>query len=314
MSVYKLLSTPVPTIAYCAMHQALPGVPAVEYEKTMREFHDRVAEETGIITASYGKYVRESVSRQSQLIRVALSQFLQTPISTDDEHVQEVLDESLEKFRESQADGSGFGLKQSVEGKFFFPPSKKAREKRLLQNGRAYLEELGFNFGRTRGEIFESIFIVNGGMNLDILEHIVRDRLGIYSTTHGKHIKEFDSYSYAAYNLVHVNGALPGREKLARYTELDLYFSKPDIPYGPFREGLVAALNGLSQKLGVDYISLWQRKLGLGAGKEFVLRIVCGSATKVGQSLKWLEGYKEHSFVRQAVIEDGKLLVKELLF
>lgn len=314
MSIYKLLSTPAPTIAYCAMHQARPGIPAAEYEKTMREFHDRIAGETGIINAHYDKYIRESVSRQSQLIRVTLSQFLQTPISTDDEHVQKVLDESLEKFRESLVDGAGFGLKQSLEGKFFFPPSKKAREKRLLQNGRSYLEELGFTFGRNRGEIFESVFIISGGANLDVLEYIVRDRLGIYSTTHGKHLKEFDGYSYAAYNLIHLNGELPGRESLTKCTELALHFSKPDIPYGPFREGLVAALNGLSRKLGVDHISLWQRKLGLGAGKEFVLRIVCSSSTKVGQSLKWLEVYKEHSFVKQALIEEGKLLVKELLF
>ncbi len=314
MSIYTLLSTPLPTIAYCAMHQALPTVPLAEYMKTMKELHERIAYESEAINAEYTKSLRETLLREVQAIHGSLSSFLQTPISSDDKEVRHILEEEIGKFGDAVVDNKGYGLKYSVEGKVFHASTKKALEKKLLSAGKAYLEELGFTSGKGKGEIFESMFVVEGGLNLDILEHIVRDRLGIYSTTHGKHIKEFGEYAYTAYNLVHSVGTLPEREARRKYFEAVLFFSKPDTKYAPFRKALVDILKKLHEEVKPVHLALWQRKLGLGVGKEFALRVASDNSDQISGVVHWLEEHDENPLIKETLIRDGKLILKELLF
>lgn len=314
MSLYTLLNTPIPTIAYCALHQARPDVPREEYMKTMKELHQRIAKETTDINEAFGKYVADAIGKESQSVRNTLSQFLHMPISSDDEDVQRILVESFERLRDQMVDSVPLGLEESLESKVFFVNSKKSLEKKLLKSGKGYLEELGFTTSKGHADIYESQFMVKGAANLDVLEHIVRDRLGIYSTTHGKHIKEFGSYSYGAYNLVFVRGAMPGRDAIRKFTELTFYFPKPDVKYAPFRNGLIGALEKMSELVSLDHVSLWQRKLGLGVGKEFILRVISNRSEAALEVMQWLNIYEEQAFVREALIENGHLVVKELLF
>ena len=205
-------------------------------------------------------------------------------------------------------------LHGSLESKVFFAGSKKSLEKKLLKNGKTYLDGLGFTTTKGSPDIFESTFIVQGGMNLDILEHIVRDRLGIYATTHGKHIKEFSGYSYAAYNLAFAKGEMPASDAIQKYNELTFYFSKPDVKYAPFRSGLTEVMEKLNEGLDLKHVSLWQRKLGLGVGREFVLRVISDRSETAGNIIEWMNGYDDKTFVRESIIGGGHLLVKELLF
>ena len=313
MSIYTLLSTPLPTIAYCAIHQSLPDVPMAEYTKTMKELHERIAHESKGINARSVKAFREGVLKQVQAIHGGLSSFLQTPISSDDKEVRRILEEELVKFADSLIDNKMYGMMYSVEGKLFHASTKNAMEKKLLSAGRTYLEEMGFTSGKGKGDIFESMFVVEGGLNLDIIEHIVRDRLGIYSTTHGKHIKEFGEYAYTAYNLVHSVGTLPEGEGRRKHFEAALFFSKPDTKYALFRKALGDILNKLSEEVMPIHLALWQRKLGLGVGKEFVLRIVSGNSSQNRGIVHWLEEHDENPLVKETLIRDGSLILKELL-
>lgn len=314
MSLYSFLEAPIPVIAYCAFHQAQAGVAKDEYIKTMKELHVRLAQESSDINAGFGKHLVDTIARESQRLQTNLSHFLQTPISSDNDEVRTMLVESFGRFKDQVLQGSPAGMNGSWEGRVFFASSKKAVEKKLLKNGKSYLDSLGLSTTKGHPDIFESTFVVHGGMNLDVLEHIVRDRLGIYSTTHGKHIKEFSGYSYAAYNLVFVQGETPVGSEIQTDVELAFYFSKPDIKYAPFRSGLSEALEQLSQNVALKQVSLWQRKLGLGAGREFVLRIICGESEAAAEIINWLNRYEEKKFVKESVIGGGHLLVKELLF
>lgn len=313
MSLYSLLDTPIPTIAYCALHQMRPGVARDEYLKTMKELHERIAQESREINAAYAKHLADTLSRESQSLQNALSHFLHTPISSDNEEVQRMLVESFERFKTQIHSHVPVGLERSVESRVYLVSSKKPLEKKLLKNGRTYLDGLGFTTTKGHEDIFESTFIVRGGMNLDVLEYIVRDRLGIYSSTHGKHVGELEGYSYAAYNLVFAQGEIPSGDAVGKHTELTFYFSKPDVKYAPFREGLSEALEKLTAGLGLKYVSLWQRKLGLGGGKEFVLRIISDNSDAAGEVIEWLSGYEENKVLSESVIDGGNLLIKELL-
>jgi hypothetical protein len=314
MSLYHVLDMPVPRIAYCAIHQSIPGIPPDEYRKTMKELHQRIAKETQDINTAYTRFLSETITRESQSLQNSLSHFLSTPISSDRGDVGRILAEAFERFKGQLIGGDHVGLEESLESRVFFVSSKKSVERRLLKNGKSYLDGLGFTTTKGHPEIYESSFIVAGAMNLDVLEHIVRDRLGIYSTTHGKHIKEFSGYSYGVYNMVFAHGALPAKDAIHKYIELTLYFSKPDVKYAPFRSGLVAALEKLIASIELDHVSLWQRKLGLGAGREFILRIISGKSEIAGEVVQWLNAYEEKSFARDAVVGNGSLVVKDLLF
>lgn len=296
------------------MHQALPDVPKDQYIATMKQMHERISAVAKAIAAAYEQAMRETVSRDVQMMRGSLSQFLHTMLKGDDEEVRRTLGEALEKFRASMSGQVAIGVKDSVEGRVFFPASKKAMEKRLVNAGRNYLNDLGLVTLRGNGDIFESMFVVQGAVNLDILEYIVRDRMGIYADPHGIHIKEFGGYSYTAYNLIYAKGEMPERKEISNYTETGIFFSKPDVKYAPFRNTLVDVLDKLVAAVPLDHITVWQRKLGLGIGKEFVLRMISRSPEQLSNAIQWLSDQKENPGVHEALIRNGKLVVKELLF
>ena len=85
-------------------------------------------------------------------------------------------------------------------------------------------------------------------------------------------------------------------------------FSKGPARYSDFRRSVAALLEQVAEQLDLIHASFWQRKLGLGTGKEFVLRLripvgeealreliaTLGDAGKVG---------------KETIVKRGKLLL-----
>ena len=53
----------------------------------------------------------------------------------------------------------------------------------------------------------------------------------------------------------------------------NLSFSKGPVHYSDFRRDTSALMEQVAQQVNLLHVSFWQRKLGLGTGKEFVLRL-----------------------------------------
>jgi len=317
MTLYDFLSTPLPTIAYCALHQSLPSIEENEYVATMRELHKRIFDESETLHEGYAQSLSSAVARETQTLQSSLREFLHTPIRSDEEEVRGRIGESLDRFKEQLTGSWRQGLLRSREGKISFPSSKHLRVKQLLHNGKEYLEGLGFSAAGTPGRVFESMFVIEGGQNLDVLEHIVRDKLGIYATTHGKHIKEFGDYAYAAHNQVYEWGTIPSADQIPGRFEAALFFSKPSpdtIKYASFRNKLSTILDRLVNDTKVDHVSVWQRKLGLGAGAEFVIRILCPSTDSIEKGIELISGYKDTGILQEVLMGKGRLVMKQLLF
>ncbi|RPH37828.1 hypothetical protein EHM92_01670 [bacterium] len=313
MKTYPLLNTPVPVISYCIFHQPKKGRSGDEYVNTMRALHERVQKESGEMKNAFAKGVREAIARESQMVSGLLSQFLTTPIQSDRAEVRRVIAEGIERSLGQAGMNSEIGVSWSSEGKTCFPPHRKALERKLQQNGKAYLQDLGFTSDGSAGDIFESVFVVEGGINLDLIEHSVRDRVGIYSPPHGTHLGESTTYTFGAYNLVYASGTRPPQEQKKGLVEISFSFSKPPVEYALFRKALAA---GLEQYVSGDaalYTSLWQRKLGLGRGKEFILRFLCDEMKKLDGIMKWLHERRDPDFPAEALAEKGAMLLKELL-
>lgn len=312
MSLSAHSGVPVPEIAYCILHQSGPDVPRETYLKTLQEFHTALAEESRTLAAAYARAVREGTEREAQSLRSALAHFLETPIRSDAEEVRKTLADALERIGGHSAEFPG--LRYTLEGRALSPSPKNAAERRLLQQGRDHLAALGFGVSRTDPPVHESVFVVTGGAGLDLLEWMVRDRLGISGGAHGSHLGQFRRTSYAAYNLVHAAGALPPGERIPVCLEAALAFAKPDMTYEDLRVALAALTEDLARTAGAEHVTAWQRKLGLGAGVEFVLRIVSPSAETTTGSLQWLAGATLAGPLRRALVQEGRLVLKELVF
>jgi hypothetical protein len=310
MKAYPAINVAVPTISYCILHQPKKEHSGDGYVETMKALHERVQKESREMREAYSRGVRDAVARPAQLISNSLSQFLTTPIQSDRAEVKRVITEGLEQSLALAGMIDEIGVTWSSEGRTFFPSMKKAPERTMQQNGKGYLQDLGFVPDGGAGDIQESVFVLEGGINLDLIEHIVRDRMGVYNAPHGTLLHESGAYVFSTYNLVYSSGIRPTQEQKKGLVEISLSFSKPAVEYDLFRKSVIS---GLERHLAGDtvlYTSLWQRKLGLGKGKEFVLRFLCDETKKIDGVMDWLH----ETPAPHVLAENGALVFKEILF
>jgi hypothetical protein len=172
MSVYTALKCEMPIIAYSALHQVRKGIDPMVYAQTMKDFHRLLREETEKVNSAWDEFRKDAVTRTLQTARGRLLEYLSIPLKSDSEAIQNILRERIEEYSRTVLSEQSLGMIQTTEGRVVDLPAGTARN--LVVSGRKYLTELGFNIGRPKRDIFESVFLVQGGMNLDIIEHIVR--------------------------------------------------------------------------------------------------------------------------------------------
>jgi hypothetical protein len=309
MSLYDLIPLERPAICYAALHQVREGTKTDDYVKTMLDLHKLVAEHSASITNAMRTKVEDLAAVHRTKVTNRLHRLLSAPIPSASDEIGNILREEYAGLAGQLIPTQRFGLHSATEGKVVPMKWSTTRMKELLERGASYLSELGFERKETGRDVFESNFVVDGAMNLDIIEHIVRDRVGIYTPVHGKHIKEFDSYAYAAFNLVYESGEWSHKIPY----EAALFFSKGEPKYAPFRNALSGMFDAAVKELNVPHCTLWQRKLGLGVGKEFVLRLRIDSIDTVAEFIEFTASYPEKSFARDAMLASGHLVIKEMI-
>ena len=193
-----------------------------------------------------------------------------TPLKSDQLEVKKILGEALGRALEAGGVTNTVSYRDSRLSRAIYPPLKSAELQRAVDAGKDYCRGLGFHPGT--GEMYESDFILESATGFDFIEHIVRDRMGIYDGPHGKHIEDARAWTFAAYNVI--------REERIRNEApsvlAEFPFSKPSsLRYDAFRSALDRLLEGLKDPPAVTQLGLWQRKLGLGPGREFLLRLEC---------------------------------------
>jgi hypothetical protein len=295
-----------PTMGYAIFHQPRQGVGREAYEENLRELHARVTEEAAALAQLARKVRADLADRESSFLRSSLSQFLHTPLRSDEVDVRRLLGDTLERAIGRALTADDGALLWSSVGEVLHPSGGRAAEKRLAGAGRAYVEALGFLWGKAEPPVYESLFVVRGGSGLDALEHIVRDRIGIGEPPHGVHVSYFSRAAYALHNLVleRSDGAAS-----TDHSEIAVFLEKPGVSYGEFRDGFARIVDRLMEEMRPQGVDLWQRKLGLGSGAEFVLRIRCAPA-RAAETLSWIAGVGPDDAAGKALVEDGRVVIK----
>jgi hypothetical protein len=310
MSVYSAF--PLPSVTYSILHGPMPGIPREEYEGTILEMHRRVEEESSLFGEQQVKTLAELSGRQAQMLRGALSQFLETPIRSDDAEIRRIFLDAFDEHRGQVSESGPWGAIASWAGFAVTPAAGPAWLKKLEANGRRSRAVLGLDAPKGSPEAYESVYVVRGGLNLDVLEHVVRDRLGIYASAHGKHIGQAAPFVVAAHNLVHSSGADFWKSLPSARGEAVLSFDKPAVPYDQFRASLASLIDGALPGSGAPGATLWQRKLGLGRGSEFVLRILLSRREDAPEVIQRLRSAIDPAFAAEVFGPEAGLLVKEL--
>ena len=310
MSIYSALSVDVPIITYSVLHQMRKGIEAKAYLKTTQEMHRMVHAETEKINELWKNHLADVSASSVQTTRGTLSQFLTLPLDTDIKEIHRILGEQIGQLLKQTLPPMRLGVVASTEGKFIWEREQNATLRTLLSRGEAYLKKMKFKPAEAGLEIFESDFVVDGGINLDIIEHIVRDRMGIYATAHGHHLEETDAFVFAAHNQVYHQGTPEGGTSKF---EAILHFAKGKPQYEEFRKELAKVLDALQKEFHFEHLSVWQRKLGLGAGAEFNVRIRSNEKKTIKDAILAISKHHGKSLVHDPLVEEGHLLLKEII-
>jgi hypothetical protein len=187
--------------------------------------------------------------------------------------VQQIVERDLRRLAGRVGSESLLGVQGSGEEVYAEETPGDPELAKRVADGREYIASLGFKPGQ--GPLHEAWLLFRGSIHYDVMESIVRDRLGIYRGSHGAHIENIARTSFGTYNLIYQLGesltADLASDGLTQ--EVTFAFSKGPVHYSDFRRDVSALMEQMGEQSDLLHISFWQRKLGLGTGKEFVLRL-----------------------------------------
>lgn len=303
----------MPLVAYSILHRPLPGVPREEYRATILDMHRAVEGESARFSDEQAKSADAVSLRQAQILRGALSQFLETPIRSDNAEVQRIFLDAFGEHRRQVSEEGPHGAIVSWAGAATAPAKGPAWLKALEAAGRRERRALGLENAKGAPEAHESVYVVRGGLNLDVLEHVVRDRLGIYASAHGTHVGQSAPFVVSVHNLIHSSGAEYWKAILSSSAEAVFSFDKGALPYEEFRAGIARLVDTAIPDSGAAAATLWQRKLGLGRGREFTLRFLIPEAAESHLLIDRLRSAPDPPFAGVVFGTRAALMLKEIL-
>ena len=308
MDVYRALNADVPHILFTVMHQAGPTVSDDEFTRTVTAFHLDISKQMQEMSERVHLWLTRQYSQQAEETLQNLQRLGFLSQEVDEGEVHQILEKNFSRLGSRIGSESMLGMEGSAEETFCEPLISDPDLAKRVADGREYVASLGFKPGH--GPIHETWLLFHGSIHYDVIEHIVRDRLGIYKGSHGAHIENVGRASFGTYNLVYQLG-----ESLTAHLDADVMtqevafaFSKGPIHYSDFRHDVSALMEYVAEQIDVIHASFWQRKLGLGTGKEFVLRLRLPMGEEpVQEVIRVIDTAGRVG--RETIVERGKLML-----
>jgi hypothetical protein len=270
MSIYEVISMDIPMLAYSVLHQPRKTVTAKEYAKSLLGFRTELKEESEKIQTTWQNYLSDLTAKTVQTTRGNLSQFLSTPIQSDTSDIQHILSDQIGQTTEQLLPKLRYGLMEGYDSRFLIEAPQVEIPKARALGARSFFQNMGFKIGRNNSAVFESLYFIQGAINLDVLEQLVRKQIGIYNSSHGTKINQSDVFVCSLSNLLFLDGSL---ENTIDRFELQVRFVKGKEPYELFHNELIESIKVFRLEVHDLNVSVWQKKLGLGIGEEYVLRV-----------------------------------------
>jgi hypothetical protein len=273
MDVYRALNADVPQLLFTVLHQAGPTVSDEEFIRTVTALQMDIRKQVHEIGEQLRQWLVQQYNQQAEETMQKLQRLGILSEQADVGEVQQILERDYSRLGSRLGSVTVLGIQGSAEETFNEAiPTDPDLAKRVA-DGREYLASLGFKPGQ--GPLHETWLLFRGSIHYDIMEHVVRDRMGIYRGSHGAHIENIARTSFGTYNLIYQLGESLTADLVGDVPtqEVTFAFSKGPVHYSDFRQEVSALMEHIVEQISLIHASFWQRKLGLGTGKEFVLRL-----------------------------------------
>ncbi len=273
MDVYRALNADVPQLLFTVLHQAGPTVSDEEFTRTVTALQMDIRKQVHEVGERLHQWLLQQYSQQAEETLQKLQRLGVLSELADVGEVQQILERDYSRLGSRVGSETVLGLQGSAEETFSEAIPTDADLAKRVADGREYLASLEFKPGQ--GPLHEAWLLFRGSIHYDVMEHIVRDRMGIYRGSHGAHIENIARTSFGTYNLIYQLGEslTANLANDIASQEVTFAFSKGPIHYGDFRQEVSALMEHIGEQINLIHASFWQRKLGLGTGKEFVLRL-----------------------------------------
>jgi hypothetical protein len=310
MSIYDVLVTEIPIIAYSVLHQSKKSVPTKEYAKVLSDLRGDLKSETTKIQTAWQTHLTDLTATTVQTTRGNLSQFLSTPLQSDTGEIQRIIKDQINQTSGQLLPKIHYGLLAGYDGRYLIDAKQSELPKSRVSDGKSFLQNSGFKMGKTSSAVFESLYIVQGGSNLDLLEYMIRKGIGVYNSAHGNKIDRSGEITSALQNLLFLDGSL---EQESDRFEFQVKFAKGNIPYDTFHKNLDETIRTFRTEIHHLNVSLWQRKLGLGPGEEYNLRIRTKDRMTLRSLVNIIERFAKEKNNFANALGAGVWLVKEII-
>jgi hypothetical protein len=273
MDVYRALNADVPQLLFTVLHQAGPTVSDEEFTRTVTALQMDIVKQVHEVGERLHLWLMQQYSQQAEETLQKLQRQGVLSQQADVGEVRQILEKAFSRLGSRVGSETLLGLQGSAEETFSEAILNDPDLAKRVADGREYVTSLGFKPGQ--GPIHETWLLFRGSIHYDLMEHVVRDRMGIYRGSHGAHIENIARTSFGTYNQIYQLGESLTADLVGDVLtqEVTFAFSKGPVHYSDFRQEVSALMEHVAEQTNLIHASFWQRKLGLGTGKEFVLRL-----------------------------------------
>ncbi len=204
MDVYRALNADVPQLLFTVLHQAGPTIADEDFTRTVTALHRDIRQQAQEVGEELQQWLRQQARQEAEETALKLQRLGLLAETASVEAVQQAIERDLRRFAGRVGSESLLGMQGSGEEVFAEETPLEGNLAKRVADGREYMASLGFKSGQ--GPLHEAWLLFRGSLHYDVMEHVVRDRMGIYKGSHGDHIEYVGRTSFGTYNLIYELG------------------------------------------------------------------------------------------------------------
>jgi len=273
MDIYRALNADVPLSLFMIWHQTDPTLSSEDYARLVTALHNDVNSQTTSLEDELQRWQQKYYLEQAEELVRKLQRLGFLSEKANGEQLQDMLIRDYQRMGSRIGSRALIGMLGATEIAFdekMVPVD--AELARLSATGQRYIASLGFKPGR--GAMHESCLLFRGSVHYDIMEHLVRTRASISQKTSDNPLAYLRHMVINTYDLAYQTGEGLAAEphEAAPMQQVTFAINKNNLPYSLFRRDVSILMEDIGEHVLIFHASFWQRKLGLGVGREFMLR------------------------------------------
>src|SRR5258708_13391834 len=201
MDVYRALNADVPQLLFTVMHQSGPSISDEDFTRTVTALQMDLRRQAQQVGEELHRWLQQQYAQQAGETLQKLQRLSLLSEHANPQQVQDILARDNQRLGMRVGTASLLGMQGSAEETFSEEAPADLDLARRFTDGREYLASLGFN--PSQGVIHEAWLLFRGSVHYDVMEHVARDRMGIYRGSHGEHIPNVARTSFGTYNLLY---------------------------------------------------------------------------------------------------------------